>query len=53
MSDITHRSVRCYVNRSSVYEADDLAMDIHSEADGSAVDVLRCIRMRIQSTICI
>ena len=28
-------------------------MDILSEADGSAVDILRCIRMSIQSTICI
>ena len=46
----TYRSVRCYVNRSSAY---DPAVDIRSEADGSAVDILRCIRMRIQSTICI
>ena len=28
-------------------------MDIFSEPDGSAVDILRCIRMSIQSTICI
>ena len=46
-----YRSARCYVNRSSAYEADDPAVD--SKADGSAVDILRCIRMRIQSTICI
>ena len=26
---------------------------IYSEADGSAVDILRCIRMHIQSTVCI
>ena len=41
------------MNRSSAYKADDPAVDIHSEADGSAVDILRCIRMRIQSTTCI
>ena len=28
-------------------------MDIFSEPDGSAVDILRCIRMSIQSTVCI
>ena len=42
-----------FVNRSSAYKADDPAVDIYSEADGSAVDMLRCIRMGIQSTICI
>ena len=41
------------MNRSSVHEVDDPAVDIHSEADGSAVDILRCIRMHIQSTTCI
>ena len=40
MSDVTvrryiYRSVRCYMNRSLAYEADD-----------PAVDILRCIRMR-------
>ena len=42
LSDVT------YIDRQHVR-----LMDILSEADGSAVDILRCIRMSVQSTICI
>ena len=45
VSDVTYIDL-------SAYGADP-AVDIHSDADGSAVDIFICIRMRIQSTRCI